>query len=322
VTETQLKVLVAVADAGGFSSAAVRLAMSQPAVSRAVASLEEELGVQLLRRGAGAATLTSVGLRVAAHAREVLNRAEAMRQVAGTSTGGYAGRLRVGSLPSLTVGIIAPALARFRARHPAVEVELSEAPDDVLLASIRSRRVDVGLVARVAADIDVTLLDRLPLHAVLHTAHPLAGAPVVRLADLDGEPLIVALDGFEHLIADVFRMEGRDRRVAFEVHDAATALALAADGLGVAILPEPAVSLAAGAAPDGLVAKPLDPPITAELGLAVKSEAEATPLALAFMDAVEHVTASMQDCHKRVTMSERPPPQRPQLPEPPTRTIP
>jgi DNA-binding transcriptional LysR family regulator len=319
VTETQLRVLVAVADAGGFSSAAVRLAMSQPAVSRAAASLEDELGVQLLRRGRGAVTLTSVGLRVAAHAREVLNRAEAMRQLSATVTGGYAGRLRVGSLPCLTAAVIAPALARFRAEHPAVEVELKEAPDDVVLADIRARRIDVGLVARVAADIDVTVLDRVPLHAVLHEAHRLAGAAAVRLADLDGEPLIVALDGFEQLVADVFRMEGRARRVGFEVRDTTTALALAADGLGVAVLPEPALG---DAAPDGLVAKPLDPPITAELGLAVKSEAEATPLALAFMDAVDQVTARPHDCHKRVTMSVRPPPQRPQLPAPPTRTIP
>ena len=87
VTEAQLKVLLAVADTGGFSLASQRLSMSQPGVSRAVASLEEELGVQLLTRRRGAVSLTTVGVNIAMHARSVLAHSEAIRQEAGVGPG-------------------------------------------------------------------------------------------------------------------------------------------------------------------------------------------------------------------------------------------
>jgi DNA-binding transcriptional LysR family regulator len=281
VTEAQLRVLVAVAEAGGFSSAAVRLEMSQPGVSRAVANLEEELGVQLLVRAPGRVSLTNVGARVAAHAREVLARTEAMRQEAGTVSGGYSGRLRVGSLPGLSGRLLSPLLGRFCAEHPAVEVVLSESTDDVVLSWIRNHSVDVGVVVRPADDIDVEVIGQTPVVAVLADTHPLAGRAAVRLADLDAERLIVARSGFERLIADVFAAEGRVPQVAMDVREVAAALSLVAHGLGVTVVPEEL----ARPLPSRLVARPLDPPVVLDLGLGVKSQADAAPLAAAFLEA-------------------------------------
>src|SRR3954447_10012385 len=174
VTETQLRVLVAVADAGGFSAGAVRLDMSQPAVSRAIASLEDQLGVHLLTRTPGAVSLTNVGIRIVSHAREMLARSDAMRQVAGAAAGSYAGRLRVGCPPGLGA-IVAPIVGRFCAAHPAAEVDLQEGADDELLDAVRRRAIDVAVVARTADDLDVTALARTPLVVALSVSHPLAG---------------------------------------------------------------------------------------------------------------------------------------------------
>jgi DNA-binding transcriptional LysR family regulator len=280
VTETQLRVLVAVADAKGFSAGAARLEMSQPAASRAVARLEAELGVHLLTRTPGAVVLTNVGLRVAMHAREVLARIEAMRELAGAVQGGYPGRLRVGSLPSVSARLLSPILGRFCAAHPGVDVELVEAPDDIVLAHLRDRTVDVGVIARHGADVEGTVLERSALLVAVRQADPLARRGTIGLSELTGEPLISARSGFEHLVDDEFRAQGSAPRPAFDVQETASALRLVAEGLGVAVVPE----LLTGEVPDGVALRPLEPRRIVELSLAVKSRADATPLALALLD--------------------------------------
>jgi DNA-binding transcriptional LysR family regulator len=281
VTEAQLKVLLAVADTGGFSLASQQLAMSQPSVSRAVASLEEELGVQLLSRRRGAVSLTNVGVHIAMHARGVLAHSEAIRQEAGQVTGNYAGRLRIGSLPSLSAELISPILARFHERHPGAEVELFEAPDDDVLYWVRSRSVDVGLVARTPADLDVTHLRDTELLAVVPAAHPAAIGEAVRLAALEHDPFVVPRNGFERVVAELFAGEGRAPRVEFEVSETSSAIAIVAAGLGVTVVPD----LLLDEVPRSAVALRLDPRVVLPLGLAVRSETEASPAVIAFVDA-------------------------------------
>jgi DNA-binding transcriptional LysR family regulator len=282
VTEAQLKVLLAVADTGGFSLASQRLAMSQPSVSRAVATLEEELGVQLLIRRRGAVSLTNVGVAVALHARGVLSHAEAIRQEAGQVTGSYAGHLRIGSLPSLSAELITPILARFHERHPGAEVELYEAPDEDVLHRIRSRSIDVGLVARAPADLDVTHLRDTELLAVVPAAHPAAESEAVPLAALEHDPFVLARNGFERVVEEHFAAEGRAPRIEFDVSETSSAVAIVAAGLGVTVVPD----LLLGDAVNGTVAAlPLDPPVVLPLGLAVRPGNDAAPAVAAFVDA-------------------------------------
>lgn len=281
VTEAQLRVLMAVADAGGFSVAGKRLEMSQPGVSRAVASLEEELGVRLLTRSRGSVSLTNVGVHVAAHARGILAHAEAIRQEASRVAGSVAGRLRVGSMPGLSARLISPMLARLHADHPGIAVEMFEATDDEILSWIRTHSIDVGLVARHASDVDITPLDDVEMVAVVPSASAASERDAVPLAALDSEPFVVARSGFEHLVEDMFTADGRTPQIAFEVNDVASAAAIVAADLGVAVVPEPLLE----DVPAGAAALPLDPPLVAPLGLAVKSRAEALPAAAAFLAA-------------------------------------
>jgi DNA-binding transcriptional LysR family regulator len=281
VTEAQLKVLLAVADAGGFSLASQRLSMSQPGVSRAVATLEEELGVQLLVRRRGAVSLTNVGVHIAMHARGVLAHSEAIRQEAGHVTGAYAGHLRIGSLPSLSAELVSPILARFHERHPGAEVELFEAHDEDVLYWIRSRSVDVGVVARVADDLDVVHLQDTRLLAVVPAAHPAAGDSPIPLAALEHDPFIASRNGFERLITELFGAQGRAPRVEFEVAETSSAVAIVAAGLGVTIVPD----LLLDDVPPTAVARPLDPPVVLPLGLATRAGNETPPAVTAFVAA-------------------------------------
>jgi DNA-binding transcriptional LysR family regulator len=281
VTEAQLKVLLAVADTGGFSLASQRLAMSQPSVSRAVASLEEELGVKLLTRRRGAVSLTNVGVQIAMHARGVLAHSEAIRQEAGQVTGSYGGHLRIGSLPSLSAELVSPILARFHERHPGTEVELFEAPDEDVLYWIRTRSVDVGLIARNPADLDVTHLRDTALLAVLPATHAEADRAAVPLAALELDPFVVPRNGFERVVAELFTAEGLAPRIEFEVSETSSAVAIVAAGLGVTVVPD----LLPDDVPPTAVLRPLDPPVVLPLGLAVRAESDAPPAVTAFVDA-------------------------------------
>jgi DNA-binding transcriptional LysR family regulator len=281
VTEGQLKVLLAVADTGGFSLASERLSMSQPGVSRAVASLEEELGVQLLTRRRGAISLTTVGFNIAKHARSMLAHSEAIRQEAGQVTGSYAGHLRIGTLPSLSAEIVSPILARFHERNPATEVELFEAPDEDVLYWIRTRSVDVGVVARAPADLDVTHLRDTALLAVVPASHDVAGAATASLGSLEHDRFVSSRNGFERLIGELFAAEGRAPRVEFEVTETSSAVAIAAAGLGVTIVPD----LLLDELPPTAVARPLDPPVVLPLGLATRAENDVPPAVEAFVEA-------------------------------------
>ena len=273
--------LLAVADTGGFSLASQRLSMSQPGVSRAVASLEEELGVQLLTRRRGAVSLTTVGFNIAMHARSLLAHSEAIRQEAGQVTGDYAGHLRIGTLPSLSAELVSPILARFHERHPGAEVELFEAPDEDVLYWIRSRSVDVGIVARAPDDLDVTHLRDTALLAVVPTGHPAAGAEAIPLAELEHDQFVAARNGFERLVGELFAAEGRAARVEFEVSETSSAVAIVAAGLGVTIVPD----LLLDELPPTAVARPLDPPVVLPLGLATRAENDVPPAVTAFVDA-------------------------------------
>ena len=281
MTEAQLKVLLAVADTGGFSLASERLAMSQPGVSRAVASLEEELGVQLLTRRRGAVSLTNVGFHIAQHARGVLAHSEAIRQEAGQVAGNYAGHLRIGSLPGLSAELVSPILARFHERHPGAEVELLEASDEEILHWIRNRNVDVGVVARAPEDLDVTHLEDTALLAVVPESHAAAQSKAVAISALENDQFVVARNGFERLVSDLFAANGRSRRVEFEVTETSSAVAIVAAGLGVTIVPD----LLLGELPPTAAARPLDPPVSLPLGLATRAGNDVPPAVTAFIDA-------------------------------------
>ena len=283
MTEAQLRVLVTVADTGGFSPAAARLSMSQPGVSRAVAALEAELGTALLNRRHGRAAPTPAGERVLLHAREVLARAEAIRQEAAGGGRDYAGRVRLGSFASVSAQLLPGILASLRVRHPGVEVALFEGHDEEVVGWVRERAVDVGVVSRDAPDLDVRPLAADQLVAVLPAGHPLAARAHATLEQLAAEPFVLSRGGCERLILDTFTAAGHAPRVAFEVQEVSTILAMVAEGLGVSLVP----TLSAVAVPHHVALRPLAPAVERRLGLAVPSLADAPPAVRAFLDVAE-----------------------------------
>ena len=118
----QLQIFREVATCGSFSAASIALNTSQSAVSRAIASLEEELGIPLLVRGRFGARLTQAGDRVLVHACEMLQARDRMTREVNVVRGLEGGCVRVASFRSAATHLIPPLLAAFFRRFPKIEV--------------------------------------------------------------------------------------------------------------------------------------------------------------------------------------------------------
>src|SRR3954463_1124635 len=142
----RLRVLREVAEQGSFSAAADALSYTQSAVSQQVAALERETGTTLLERRAGGVRLTDAGRALVARAGVILAQlADAERELAAIA-GLRGGRVRLASFPSAGAPIAPAAIARFRERHPSVDVSLVMAERPEGADKLRSGEVDIALL--------------------------------------------------------------------------------------------------------------------------------------------------------------------------------
>lgn len=121
---TAMETFVAVVDAGSFSAAAQRLRIGQPAVSKAIAQLEERLGARLLLRSTRGLKPTDAGLRFYEHARQAIDAADRAEHAVRESSEGLSGQLRVGAAVTFARLHVIPALKSFLDRHPRLDIDI------------------------------------------------------------------------------------------------------------------------------------------------------------------------------------------------------
>src|SRR5450755_1002800 len=122
----QLRTFVIVADAGGVTRAVARLRLSQPAISRQILALEDDLGLALFFRVGRQVRLTPDGEDLLRRSRRLLSEAESLRERAHTLKQGQTGLLRVGATPQVIETLLANFLPLHRRRHPGVDIHLVE----------------------------------------------------------------------------------------------------------------------------------------------------------------------------------------------------
>jgi DNA-binding transcriptional LysR family regulator len=141
-----LRYFLAVGEALNFTKAAAQLRVAQPALSRQVQDLEDEIGVDLLRRSPRGVTLTAEGRLFLEEVRELLKRAdESVEKVRALVRGEY-GELHIGYAPSPTVEILPPALAAFQKAVPRVKVLLHDLSSDELIAGLRNATLELAIM--------------------------------------------------------------------------------------------------------------------------------------------------------------------------------
>jgi len=174
---------------GGISSAAKALHRSQPAISRRIALLEQELGVPLFERIAGRTMLSDAGRVMVPYAERAVAAAQDAENAVRALARPNSGPIALAVVGTLAGGRLSAILKRFAAEHPEVELSLRTATSAEVSDLIRRGEVTIGLRYDHdrSRDLDCELLFAEPLQVVCAPDHPRAGRRVAKLADLSGE---------------------------------------------------------------------------------------------------------------------------------------
>ncbi|PSN19420.1 LysR family transcriptional regulator [filamentous cyanobacterium CCP5] len=285
---SQLRILVAVAEHGSFSEAALELEMSQSAVSHAIATLEEHLGVVLLSRGRHGAQLTPVGQRIVSHAQVIGQRSEAIVKEAELAKGLEGGQVRIAAFRSISTHLLPRVIAQFHERYPAVAVSLAEHDDFYPVeAALHEGRADVGFTfLPTSANLKTWELMQDEFVAIFPGSFRVANDHL-SWADLKRLPLIMPPDSnlMTRNVARHMRSFGQDLSVAYEVETDATIINLVVQGLGATILPK----LAAEPIPADLQVFPLPESLKRVIGVAILQNALHTPATYAFLETLQNL---------------------------------
>ncbi|MBL3700552.1 LysR family transcriptional regulator [Leucobacter luti] len=248
----QLRGFAEVALTGHFTRAAEQLHLAQPSLSRQIATLERELGVELFHRVRGNVALTSAGERLLPLARRMLADAETARSEMAEMAGLRRGRIRLGATPTLCTSLVVDVLAEFHERYPGIDIEILERGSRSLIAALMEGALDLALIvtsvgageARAVLDREPILSERLVAVSAADRPDPFAAAPdetqrAVTIAELAGVPQIVFPENYDLRVAmdAAYRAAGLTPVVAVEGVEMDAALRFAERGIGVAVVP-------------------------------------------------------------------------------------
>src|SRR6266436_2212446 len=283
-----LRYFVTVAEELNISRASARLRISQPAVSRQLRDLEEELGVELFTRDKSKLSLTNAGEAFLAHARDLLRRSnEAAKEMA--SFRPQARRtLTVGYIAPVLASTLTPALRRFGHKSPDVDVVLREMTPGEQVKALRNGQIDLALAGNpwpeLANEFEVVVLGQIPFEAVLPDNHLLALRKRIGLAELKDETFIgfdeEHFPGRNDVICAACQEVGFTPRLRYRVESLSALLAKVAAGSGVTLTPREVGQLPH----PGAVLIPLKPPIPSVNSTALFRKGESKPALIDLME--------------------------------------
>ncbi len=292
----QLLCFVAVAEERNFTRAAARLHVAQPSLSKQVANLEHELATSLFDRGVGGVRITAVGEVLLPYARRILSDMDSARREVDDLVGLRAGRVRIGSLPSLCTTLLADSLQQFHAEYPAIQLVVEEASSRQLAGRLADGALDLAIIVRPprhqGPDLVTSPLLTEELVVAVAAADRSVTAPVMKVTDLRRHPLVMFRDGYDLRTTTVAACHkaGFEPTFAVEGGDMDAVLSFVESGLGVAVVP--LLALRGRAA---LRQIPFDPPVlTRTIVLARLRHARPSRAAQAFHATVMRTSATFR----------------------------
>lgn len=237
----QLRAFVAIHETGSLSGAAQRLALTQPAVSLLLRELEAKLGVRLFDRTTRAVLPTEAAAEAYAHAMRVLGDLQDMTQSLSGLAMGTRGRIRVAATSTLAQTLLPPVVREFADQWPGVRVEVDDCSPGEFVELITGGRVTfgVGTLEAPLPHIEERVFFEDPLVAVGLTGAVFSSSRPLRWKQLVAWPLVVVKPGYgvRASIDRAAQGAGVALDIAYEVALLSTSLAMAAAGLGVAVVP-------------------------------------------------------------------------------------
>nr|WP_231510460.1 LysR family transcriptional regulator [Fischerella sp. PCC 9605] len=279
---SQIRALVAVAEYGNFSEAASELQLSQPAISHAIATLEEELGVSLFARGRYGAVLTPAGERILDHARQALQHLEMLQAEANLHKGLHGGHVRIASFRSVATHLLPQAIAKFHHQFPEIAVTLIERVDYLDIENcLREGRADIGVTYLPTSDEFETWEILRDEYVALLPPYAQVNSPQIVWKDLAAyAPVSLMCLPCGRILHNHIKNTAPFLNTASDIQEDSTIVSMVNQGLRAAILPR----LAAIPIPPKVQVYSLPEPLERVIAVAILSNALHTPAVFRFLE--------------------------------------
>lgn len=277
-----LRYFIAVAEALSFTKAAATLRLAQPSLTRQVRNLEDEIKVRLLDRSNNRVTLTDEGRRFLFDAKKILTMCADSIVTVQKMQHGESAQLNIGYVANVHYGLLPVTLGAFRKLSPRVALNLFDMTSAEQFEALDDHRIDLGFVGLRPSFPHPELLYECVAHdtilVALATRHPLAKKARIKLSDLASQ-FLIGMSARTHPGAREWMLEtceaaGFTGKILQEADVEPTAIRFVADGLGVAFMPEQITGLPH----EGVVFRPLTPPLRREATIAWRSDDPSQPL--------------------------------------------
>jgi DNA-binding transcriptional LysR family regulator len=279
-----LRYFEAVARHSHVTRAAAELHIAQPALSKQISQLEQELGVALFDRVGRNVRLTEAGEALLPHARAVMAQVEAARAEMAERIGLSKGRATVGTPPTAGTQLLPPVLAAFNKRYPGIELRLHEAGVQTLLDLLETGLTDVAVVTLPVEDGNLTVVPLFTEEMVVAVwaGHHLAECSEVAFSDLRSEPWVLSPENYElrEAMLGACHVANFTPRVVLDGGETDTLLRFVAAGVGIALVPR----LAVQGVSDIRTLRVSDQNLSRSLGIVWRGDRVASPAARALRD--------------------------------------
>lgn len=238
----QLTYFLAAAQTQNFRRASELCRVAQPALSRQIAALEAELGLELFQRIKQRVILTSAGREFAIYAREALERLQQGQHAMSGLIDGQGGTVQLGCIEPLATAFLPAFFQTFSQRYPLVRLSVRVSRTDDVMNMVEQREVDLGLIFHPTSQREVLVVKELfrqPLRVLVPSGHPLAACQEVALEQLLTEKLVLPRENsrLRRIVDQAITRTGATVQPAVEIDSIAGLVELVRQGCGVTLLP-------------------------------------------------------------------------------------
>ncbi|TCJ00928.1 LysR family transcriptional regulator [Cytobacillus praedii] len=282
MTTNNLKIFIKVADKMSITEAANDLYISQPAVSKAIKNIENDLNVKIFHRDKKTGLiLTDVGKEVLLLARQMMNIENKIFQISNRENNLLGGGVKIGSFPAASTIFLSKAIALFKKKYPLVSIDLMEGSPNQINKWVEERVVDFGIVLSPIEGYEYKFLIQDKMVGILQDQHE-----VKNNIDLIAQQnnLILCKAGYEKVVSEIFKDNKINLNNSFIVQNADTLINMVKNGVGIGVMSEFILSSIS----HDFVICSIHPPIEMEIGLIAHSFKELTPAAAAFVNVIEN----------------------------------
>jgi LysR family hydrogen peroxide-inducible transcriptional activator len=245
ITLRQLRYFDALARHSHFGRAAAACSISQPALSMQIKELEDALGAVLIERGARQVRLTKLGEEIALRVRDILRSVDELGDFARASRGRFAGRLRVGMIPTIAPYLLPAVMADLTRLHPELDIHVREALTTKLIQELTEGRLDAAIVALPVSEPSLTEVALFAESFLLVRPDEDEGTPVPGSETLREMRLLLLEEGhcFRDQALSFCNMTSPGPREVLDASSLSTLVQMVSAGMGVTLIPEMAVAV-------------------------------------------------------------------------------